>query len=522
MFLRSAAALSALAVSPLLSAVGAPAPAPAPANHARPNIVLILADDLGVGDVQSLYSDGKIPSPHTDRLVREGLHFTDAHSASAVCTPTRYALLTGRYAWRSRLQRHVVNTTDAPLIAPGQTTLPGLLRESGYHTGIVGKWHLGFDWARHPDGTIDYSGPVKGGPLERGFDHFFGLNIPNGSPYAYIDGERLSPAPTERLTDTEAPWVPPGPRIGYRPSAEVLPFLAPGPMAPGWRFDEIVPTLNRHAVRFVEENAKTEKPFFLYFSLTSPHVPIAPSPPFLGQSGVHPIVDFFVEHDAAVGEILDAIDRAGIADNTLVIYTADNGHDPLAYGDVLAGIGHRGSGPYRGHKTETYEGGHRVPFVVRWPGVVPPGARSDQLVSLNDLFPTLAEIAGAAVPPDAAPDAVSLLPAWRGDTDRVLRTDIIHHGAAGDFAIREGPWKLCIFPPGKSGVARRELYHLGDDPAETRDLAAAEPERVARLEALLQKQIADGRSTPGPRLQNDRPVNYLEYPRPHLHPAAPR
>ena len=303
---------------------------PASAEPAtRPNIVLILADDFGVGDVHAHYPDNKIPTPHLDRLVREGMSFTDAHSGSAVCSPTRYGLLTGRYSWRTRLQEWVIASYEPPLIAPDRLTLPGLLKENGYQTACIGKWHLGWEWPGPQPSRMeeirnglktaswDFTQPIAGGPTSRGFDQFFGVDLPNLPPFTFIEQDRVTELPTaEYAFDPDEGVVMPRGFVG-------------APMAPGWKFDRILPAITERTVEYVHERAKNPEPFFLYFSLTSPHEPVVPSDEFDGASGIAPIADFVMETDWSAGQVIQAIDEAGIGEETIVIFTADNGHSQL-------------------------------------------------------------------------------------------------------------------------------------------------------------------------------------------------
>ena len=459
-----------------LAALGALPVAGAPA--ARPNIVVILADDQGYGDLTCYNPRSLIPTPHTDRVARSGMRFTDAHSGSAVCSPTRYGLLTGRYAWRSWLKSHVLRPYDPPLIEAGRLTLPGMLRREGYRTACIGKWHLGWTWPKK-EGDWDFNQPIADGPLTRGFDSYFGTDVPNYPPYCFISNDRTVGLPTAMKTTSD---------LSGRP----------GPMLPGWRTDEILPTLARKAVEYIREQSGSARPFFLYLPLTSPHEPIAPSRQFAGKSGISPLADFMLETDAAVGQVLDELDRSKAASNTLVIYASDNGHAAYTGLKDLAAKGHTASGPFRGYKTSIYEGGHRVPLIARWPGHIRPGSSSSQLVCLTDLMATVAAAIGVRMPPEAAEDSISFLPALQGhDTADAIRTAIVHHSGPGQFAIREGPWKLILpeTPPNiRPEVRVEELYDLDADPGETHDLMARHPDIAARLRALLERYKASGRS----------------------------
>jgi arylsulfatase A-like enzyme len=486
-----------------------------------PNVVIILADDLGYGDVGANNPAAKIPTPHLDRLAREGFRSTDAHSPSAVCTPTRYALLTGRYAWRTRLQRHVLPPWGAPLIAADRLTLPALLRARGYATAAIGKWHLGWEWpttdgkppesARNRLSNVDFTRAVGGGPTTRGFDYFFGVDLPNMPPYCFIENDRTVGLPS--VPDTGAAGG----------------FNRPGPMVPGWELVNILPELTTRAERWIAAHAAPEKkPFFLYVPLTSPHFPVVPSAEFQGRSRVGDYGDFVMETDATVGRILAALARAGVGENTLVIFTSDNG--PEVHHEVKPGAyerirlhGHASMGELRGAKRDLWEGGHRVPFLARWPGRIAAGTVSAEPINLVDLMATVAALVGAPLPPHAAEDSFDLSPLLLGrDHAQPLRPPQILHGGTGRFGLRDGPWMLIDAPTGDDNTgddaepawfktARGyephaqpgELYDLAADPAQRRNLYAAQPARVQAMKALLEKYRRDGRTTPGPVQPND-------------------
>ncbi|MBA4192316.1 MAG: arylsulfatase [Planctomycetaceae bacterium] len=476
----------------------------------KPNVVLILADDLGYGDLGCYNPASKIPTPNMDRLAKEGVRFTDAHSPSSVCTPTRYALLTGRYAWRTRLQRNVIGPFAQPLIAEKLLTVPAMLREQGYATACVGKWHLGWGWSK-PDegGTRDFRKPIPDGPTTRGFDVYFGTDVPNYPPYCFIENDRTVGIPSEA-----AP-------VGRDA------FNIAGPMVPGWKLVDVLPGLEKRAVEYIEKAAKDDKPFFLYLPLTSPHYPVVPSAAFKGKSKVGDYGDFVMQTDAVVGTLLDALKRIGAAENTLVIFTSDNGPEitgevnPGAY-DRLKEFGHASMGPLRGTKRDAWEGGHRVPFIARWPGKVEPGTTSAETVCHVDLMATLADVLNVKLPADAGVDSVSVLPALVGEKRQApLREATVHHSAQGKFAIRKGDWVLICAPTGddngKKGepawlqkdrgyephTEAGELYDLAADPTQKRNRCASEPAKVKELAALLERYVTEGRSTPGPKQKND-------------------
>ncbi|MDX1945687.1 MAG: arylsulfatase [Pirellulaceae bacterium] len=459
-------------------------PAAAADNRSLPNIVLILADDLGHGHISHLNPQSKIRTPHIDKLASQGISLTDAHSGSAVCSPTRYGLLTGRYAWRTKLVRGVLGPYDPPLIEATRLTLPGMLKKHGYHTACVGKWHLGWDWPRKAMEDPDFSQPIAGGPTTRGFDYYFGTDVPNYPPYCFIENDQTVGLPNSAKTERNLDG-------------------RPGPMLAGWKFDAILPALADKAASYIAERAAAKQPFFLYLPLTSPHEPIAPSAEFRGQSGLNSLGDFLLETDAVVGKVAAAIEQHKLAESTLFIFTCDNGSSLYTGGAELVKLGHAPSAGWRGAKTSIYEGGHRVPFVARWPGVIPTGAKSGETICLTDLLATAAEIVGEKLPENAGEDSHSVLPILRGDKlAKPVREATVHQSASGQLAIRQGPWKLITPQPasgakGKSTEPREaELYNLAADPAETKNVIAEHGDVGARLTTLLDQYRQSGRSRP--------------------------
>lgn len=503
-----------LTLASLLTGFLAVSPCHAEPTGDRPNIVVILADDFGVGDIQAHYPENKIPTPHLDRLARQGRSFTDAHSSSAVCSPTRYGLLTGRYNWRTRLQEWVIAAYEPPLIAENRPTLPGFLQQQGYHTACIGKWHLGWEWPGPQPSRMmekrngqaflewDFEKPLQGGPTDRGFDYYFGVDLPNLPPFTYIENDRVLVQPSEKFQ--------PDPHEGV-----VLPNgFAGAPAAPDWRMQDIMPEITKRAVRHVHDRADQEQPFFLYFSLTSPHEPIVPSTSFQGKSGIAPIADFVMETDGAVGQIVQALDDAGLAEDTVVIFTADNGHSHYTGWEQLIAAGHQPSGPYRGHKGDIWEGGHRVPLVVRWPGRIEAGTQSDQVVCLTDLFATCAEIVATELPASGAEDSLSFLSALLAEPHGKTRTSLVSHSNAGEFAYRDGPWKL-VFRMNGSNLERSrgkptvaELYHLDSDVGERNDVSKQHPDVVTRMTKDLRTLVDRGTSRPGQQASNDTVVRF--------------
>jgi arylsulfatase A len=478
----------------------------APAVPRRPNIVFILTDDLGYGDVHCLgRARSKIPTPCIDRLAAQGMTFTEAHGSSAVCTPSRYGILTGRYNWRSPLQQGVLGQYATPLIAKNRLTMPALLKQRGYTSACIGKWHLGWTWPRQGK-SFDWTRPIADGPATRGFDYYFGTDVPNYPPYCFIENDRTVGIPSVPL-----------------PKRLFAPNMAshPGPSLPGWSLEAILPTLTDKACDFVCRQAKTGKPFFLYFPLTSPHTPLAVAPQWQGKSGLGRYADFVMETDAMVGRVLTAVEQSGIADNTLVIFTSDNGCAPYIGAAQLEAAGHFPSEQRRGYKADAWDGGHRIPLLVRWPAVVKAGGQCQHLVCLNDFFATGAEIAGASFPDSAGEDSISLLSLLQGENHPTRQT-LVHHSIHGKFAIRDGKWKLLLCP-GSGGWAtphdddaRRQhlpavqLYDVTADVGEQHNLATEHPEVVVRLTAQLEKIVADGRSTPGKPQKNDVPVDIFK------------
>ena len=483
-------------------------------SNTRPNIVYILADDMGYGDVGCYNPQSKIPTPYMDRwLACEGMRFTDAHSPSAVCTPTRYGILTGRYCWRTELKAHVLFNYELPLIEPERMTVASLLKKCGYHTGCFGKWHLGLGWdvkdgevfdfdrplpwpggAPDPveEDKIDFSKPIAGGPIELGFDRFYGTSGCSTAqpPYCFIDQDQ-----TVGIPSVQKPVEMAGGRRGL--------------MVPDWDHKEADPAFTEKAVAYIEERAKDEDtPFFLYLAASAPHEPCTVEcvPEFLrGASEAGPRGDMVALVDWMVGQVMDALDRCGLADDTLVIVTSDNGALPGCNGRTY---GHKSCGDWRGFKGFIWEGGHREPFIARWPGVVAPNSVCDALVGLQDFMATVADIVGETLPEDAGEDSASFLPALMGETEPV-RDDLIHHSCMGVFSIRRGDWKLIVdcdnsgdMGRGIDGCAgtgpvpgsRGQLYHMGDDPFESYNKFNQEPGIVREFREMVERYIADGRS----------------------------
>lgn len=477
----------------------------------KPNIVYILADDLGYGDVRCYGGErSKIPTPHIDRLASQGMMFTDAHTCSSVCTPTRYGILTGRYAWRTRLQKGVLMGDDPPLIEPDRLTVASLLHRNGYATACLGKWHLGLglplrtatDGAapeRKDPWRFDYAGRIELGPIQLGFDEFFGISASLDMwPFAFINGDRFEAVPT-----VEKKWMRAGPAAADFEAIDVMPKLA----------QRSVETIRRLAPA-----AREGKPFFIYLALTAPHTPILPTPNWQGKSGLGEYADFVMQVDDLVGQVLAALDDARIAEDTLVFFTSDNGCSPQAKIDQLIAAGHHPSGPLRGHKADIWEGGHRVPLIARWPAKVPAGTKCDEPVCLNDLMATCAELLNVRLPDNAGEDSESMLPMLLGAGGTRADRALVHHSISGRFAIRLGKWKLALCPgsggwsqprdpqAARQGLPPRQLYDLEADLGEQNNLVEKHPEIAQQLRERLLKIVAEGRSTPGKPQRNDTAV----------------
>lgn len=479
----------------------------------RPNIVLIYVDDLGYGDV-SCYGAKQIETPHVDRLAREGIRFTDGHSPSATCTPSRYALLTGEYAWRKK-GTGILPGNAAMIIEPGRTTLPSTLQSAGYATGVVGKWHLGLG-----KGNVDFNGEIKPGPLEIGFDYAFLIPATGDRvPCVYVENHRVV-----GLDPNDPIRVSFGQPIGDEPTGKANPDLLKmhpshghdmtivngisrigymsGGKAARWVDEDMADTITAKATQFIEKHQ--QEPFFLFFSLHDVHVPRVPHPRFAGKSGMGPRGDVILQMDWCVGEIVATLDKLKLTEKTLVIFTSDNGPvvDDGYRDEAVKKLGdHRPTGPLRGGKYSAFEGGTRVPFIVRWPGRIQPG-ESDALVCHVDFLASLAALAGLEFSRETAPDTENVLPALL-DASKPGRTTLVEHASV--LALREGPWKYIA--PGRGpavaantgierGVAPREqLYHLGEDLEEKNNLAEKHPERVramaAKLEAIRTGKAAE-------------------------------
>ncbi|MDG2224524.1 MAG: arylsulfatase [Rubripirellula sp.] len=489
------------------------------AEDPLPNVIFVLADDLGIGDLQPTNPDCKIKTPNLQQMADEGLTFLDAHSSSSVCTPTRYGLLTGRYNWRSRLARGVLSGTSDHLIPGDRETVGHLMQRAGYHTQMIGKWHLGWDWARLKQATkgkkpqaadIDFTKPVVNGPDINGFDGYYAhcgsLDMP---PYVWVDTGRVTAIPEreEGVTSKEDPYG----------------WYRRGPISPDFEIEQVLPHLFDQSIGHIKQHAaeaKQGKPFFLYLALPAPHTPIVPVPPFKDASGINPYADFVMQVDHHMGQLLSTLKEVGIDDNTLVFFSSDNGCSPQANFKVLKEYGHAPSAGFRGHKADIYEGGHRVPLIVRWPAEVAAGKTTTSLACLTDLYATLGEITGQATDKRGGEDSFSLLPTFDGE-GQTDRQNLVSHSIGGSFSIRQGDWKLCLSAGSggwsgprepearKQNLPPLQLYNLKQDRGEQKNLVSEQPKRVDSLLLLLNQLVGQGRSTDGKPVSNDREVTFL-------------
>ena len=471
-----------------------------------PNIIYILADDLGYGDLSCYNPDSKIATKNLDQLASEGMRFTDAHSGSAVCTPTRYGILTGRYSWRTRLKRGVTWSYDPLLINTNILTAASFLKSHGYHTACIGKWHLGLDWQQDASGKTDITQSVKAGPNDVGFDYFFGiaasLDIP---PYVYIENNRST---TTAIDTVEA--------------MKGKAFWRRGPIGEDFKHKEVLPRLTEKAVGYIKQQAESNDPFFLYFPLPAPHTPILPTEEFIGKSGIKEYGDFVLMVDDVVARIVSALDEHGLKENTLIIFTSDNGCAPIADIEEMNSFGHHPSYVFRGHKADIFEGGHRIPFIASWPARIKGGTQSHETICLTDFLATCAGITGSELPDNSGQDSFNLLPAlFQESYTAPLREATVHHSVDGYFSIRQGKWKL-IFCPGsggwsfpapkearEAGLPMMQLYDLEADAGEQVNLIDQHPTVVEELTELMAKYIREGRSTPGEPQQNEGETPFL-------------
>lgn len=467
----------------------------------RPNIVFILADDLGYGDVKCFNPDGKIATPNIDKLASEGMRFADAHASSSICTPSRYSILTGRYPWRSTLQKGLLGGFSKPLIDSGRMTVASFLKENGYYTACFGKWHLGMDWPMKDGYTniktgweVDYTRPITQGPTARGFDYFYGISASlDMAPFLFIENDRTVGIPTVTKNI----------------------FNRDGVATRDYDPVNTLPVLTQKVKQFITDRSKTDQPFFLYFTLTSPHTPIVPDKQFKGKSGVTAYGDYVMETDWAVGQVLRTLDSLNLDNNTIVVFASDNGFAPYVLKDYnVLKHGHNPSYIYRGYKSDIWDGGHRIPLIFRWPGHIKRDVTNIDLVSLTDFMATCADVLHKTLPYNAAEDSYSLLPDLNGTATGPVQPAIVYQSNNGNFSIQQNKWKLELCPGSggwespknrqayQQGLPLVQLYDMQSDPSEKVNVEAQHPDIVERLTALLKQYIEMGRSTPGQPSKN--------------------
>ncbi len=489
-------------------------------EHSLPNIIYILADDLGYGDVKCFNPNGKIATPNIDKMAANGRMFTDAHTSSSVCTPTRYGILTGRYCWRTKLKKMVLNGYSESLIKQERTTIAEMLKEQGFSTAFIGKWHIGWDWAiengeapsnndkRRNTPNVNFAKPIKNGPSTHGFDYSFGfcasLDMP---PFVYVENDMPSMIPTKTTL-----------------SVDKKGFWRKGLTSDDFIHSKVLQDLTDKAVQYIEQHAGEPSPFFLYFPLPAPHTPILPSSEFLGKSNTNMYGDFVMQVDDVVRQIRETLKSQGISNNTLVVFTSDNGCSPRADFEELAKVNHAPSYHFRGAKADIFEGGHRVPFIVEWPDKTPKNTKSDKIICTTDFFATCAELSTYDIKDNAAEDSYSMLSLIKGENNESVRPHIVHHSSNGSFAIRQGDWKLCLCAgsggwgyPRTQDIKREkldlpsaQLYNLKKDIGETQNLITKHPEKAQELKEALKQIILNGRSTPGAIQKNDEMDNWKQ------------
>ncbi|MCF7567039.1 arylsulfatase [Sabulilitoribacter arenilitoris] len=496
-------------------------------TNKKPNIIYILADDMGYGDVGAYNIESKIKTPGLDKLASDGMMFTDAHTSSAVCTPTRYGILTGRYNWRSRLKSSVLGGSSKALIPNSRATVASILKASGYHTAFIGKWHLGWDWALKDETkeiykdeeelgdwyvdkkNIDFTRSVTNTPNDLGFEYAYGhCGSLDMDPYVYVENGKPTAIP-DTITGNKEKYT----------------FWRKGDTAPDFIHEEVTPNFFRRGINYIKEQANNDKPFFLYLPLPSPHTPILPTEEWQGKSDLNPYGDFVMMVDNYINQLQEAVKSAGIEENTLIIFTTDNGCSPAADIDSLILKGHYPNGIYRGHKADIFEGGHRIPFIAKWPAVIQKGTKNDQVICTTDLMATLADIIDYSLQDDEGEDSYSMMPLFKGEKiEGTFREATVHHSIDGEFAIRKGDWKLIMCPSSGGWSFPRprrdsaviatlppiQLYNLKNDPSEENNLQAENTEKVQELKTLLAKYILDGRSTPGVPQQNERTEDWKQ------------
>ena len=479
----------------------------------QPNIVIIYADDMGYGDLQCQNDASKIPTPNLNQLASEGMRFTDAHSSSGICSPSRYALLTGTYHWRR--QHGIVTSFGEPFFDESDVTLPEVLRNNGYKTASIGKWHLGWNWnfKNEPTGEVfqwnrmrkfykpedvDWSQPITGGPLDRGFDYYFGDGTINFPPYAWMENDGFVELPNA-VMDVH--------NVGFDINEGEWEFR-PGPKVEGWNPYKVLPTLTDKTVEYIKQQ-ETDKPFFLYFALPSPHAPIIPNEEFIGKSEAGPYGDFVHQTDWVAGQVMKALKEKGLEENTIVIFTADNGPEKYAF-ERAEKYGHFSMGDFRGLKRDVWEGGHHVPFIIKWPSKIKAGTVSEEVISQVDIMATLAAITNTELPNNAAPDSYNLLPLLKGKKyNSPLREATVHNTFDNVWGLRKGQWLYLNKPSGEHtkmpdsfkkmrGFEDFEtpalLFNMRKDAAQKNNVYEKHPDVIKEMEATLETYRQQGYS----------------------------
>ena len=485
----------------------------------RPNVILMFADDLGIGDLSCFNPDSKIITKNLDKLALEGIRGTDVHATSSLCSPSRYGLLTGRYNWRSALKSKVLGGYTKHLIEDGRSTLGTLFKSAGYRTACIGKWHLGLDWAVGGDTSelapeafklmlvpdVDYTKPVKNGPGDYGFDYSYvtpgSLDI---APYVFLENGMVTQPPLGKTGSNN-----------FAHKRGVVSDVNDSRIyewPEGWTsadyvHQNVVPDSAERVLGLIDSYSDGTEPFFIYYPIHAPHIPCLPTPEFAGKSPIGPYGDMVLMIDDIVGRIMDKLDEKGIRENTVFVFTSDNGSE-----NSYPELGHEPSSIYRGHKADIWDGGHRIPFIVRWPEQLSANGCFSQMCCLSDMYATFAELLGVEVADDAAEDSVSVLPLWNGSGEQI-RDYVVHSSGMGRFAIRKGKWKLelCPYSGGfgdwdyKGGLPPIQLYDMENDVRETQNVYAEHPDVVEELRSVLIRCITEGRSTPGAPQKNTGP-----------------
>ncbi len=483
----------------------------------QPNVIYILADDLGYGDLQCFHPEGKIATPNLDNMAECGVSFTDAHTSSAVSTPTRYGVLTGRYNWRSTLKSGVLSGYSKALISSDRTTVADVFKAGGYTTAYIGKWHLGWDWAiKQADKTgkqldqlesrpeVDFTKKVTNSPSGLGFDYYYGfcgsLDMP---PYVWVENDKVVTQPTKTTVNGG------------------MGFWRKGLTSEDFVHEEVLQDVTDKTIDYIKERTATKKsrkePFFVYLPLPAPHAPILPSPEFQGKSHINEYGDYVMQVDDVVGQLRKALKDQGISENTILVFTSDNGCSKKADFPQMEAAGHFANGHLRGGKSDLFDGGHRVPFIVEWANGADKGTKVDKTICLTDMLATAADLTKYKLSDNEGEDSYSFLSYLTGKEAREPREYTVHHSIEGAFAIRQGDWKL-LFAPGSAGwsyptraqikkekldLPPFQLYNLADDISEKNNLYSKYPEKVAELKAAMQKIITDGRSRAGAPQKND-------------------